>query len=162
MPVSRPRTPSFWQNHHFIFRALVVLKLLVSLLSRLIACSARISVDRHTHTHTDTQTKYSNPRCACAPRVKNSLPVCFQGGAVDLQSQRPKTQNIGQKYRLSDVLALLPLCKRTISQAFGSSRSTLPLPVHTKPTSHLNAAANGECFRMGNALDGRTCFRVIL
>jgi len=23
----------------------------------------------HTHTHTDTQAKYSNPRCACAPRV---------------------------------------------------------------------------------------------
>jgi len=26
---------------------------------------------RHTDTHTDTQTKYSNPRCACAPRVNN-------------------------------------------------------------------------------------------
>ena len=26
----------------------------------------------HTHTHTDTQTKYSNPRCACAPRVKKA------------------------------------------------------------------------------------------
>ena len=28
----------------------------------------------HTHTHTDTQTKYCNPRCACAPRVKD---CCF-------------------------------------------------------------------------------------
>ena len=30
------------------FRALVVLKLLVLLISRLVVCSARISVDRHT------------------------------------------------------------------------------------------------------------------
>ena len=30
-----------------------------------VACSAGIVVDRQT----DTQTKYSNPRCACAPRV---------------------------------------------------------------------------------------------
>ena len=35
--------------------------------------------NRHTHTHTDThtdtdtQTKYHNPRCACAPRVKNIM-----------------------------------------------------------------------------------------
>ena len=35
-------------NRHFIFRALVALMLLVSLISRLVACSARISVDRHT------------------------------------------------------------------------------------------------------------------
>jgi len=37
-----------------------------------------------THTHTDTQTKYSNPRCACAPRVNewvvNNL---LSGMAVD-------------------------------------------------------------------------------
>ena len=26
-------------------------------------------METDTHTHTDTQTKYSNPRCACAPRV---------------------------------------------------------------------------------------------
>ena len=25
----------------------------------------------HRHTHTDTQTQYSNPRCACAPRVND-------------------------------------------------------------------------------------------
>ena len=28
-----------------------------------------IKSDTHTHTHTDRPTKYSNPRCACAPRV---------------------------------------------------------------------------------------------
>ena len=48
-----------------IFYALVALKLLVSLISRLVACSARIVVDKQT----DTQTNYCNPRCACAPRV---------------------------------------------------------------------------------------------
>ena len=33
---------------HVIFRALVALKLLVSLISRLVACSARIVADRQT------------------------------------------------------------------------------------------------------------------
>ena len=47
------------------FQALVALKLLVSLIHCLVAC---ISAD----THTDRETKYSNPRCACAPRVKNT------------------------------------------------------------------------------------------
>ena len=47
----------------------VALKLLVSLISRLVACSARIVVYRQTEKQTDTQTKYCNPRCACAPRV---------------------------------------------------------------------------------------------
>ena len=47
--------------------ALVAMKLLVSLISRLVACSARIVVDRQT----DTQIKYYNPRCACAPRVNH-------------------------------------------------------------------------------------------
>ena len=61
--------------HYFL--ALVALKLLVSLISRLVACSARIVVDRQTdrqtHTHRlDTQNDYCNPRCACAPRVSNS------------------------------------------------------------------------------------------
>ena len=43
----------------------VALKLLVSLISRLVACSPRIVVDTHTHTQND----YCNPRCACASRV---------------------------------------------------------------------------------------------
>ena len=49
----------------FFFLALVALKLLVSLISRLVACSARIVADKQT----DTQNDYCNPRCACAPRV---------------------------------------------------------------------------------------------
>ena len=39
-----------------IFLALVALKLLVSLISRLVACSARIVVDRHTNTQTHRTT----------------------------------------------------------------------------------------------------------
>ena len=67
------RTQSFQQNRHILFHALVALKLLISLISRLVACSARIVVDRQTNKQTDkqtdTQTNYCNPRCACAPRV---------------------------------------------------------------------------------------------
>ena len=62
---------SFQQNRHIIFHALVALKLLVSLISRLVACSVRIVIDRQTNRQTDTQTNYCNPRCACAPRVNN-------------------------------------------------------------------------------------------
>ena len=42
---------------------------LVSLIGRFVAYTARIV----THTHTDRQTKYSNPRCACAPRVNDNM-----------------------------------------------------------------------------------------
>ena len=56
------RTLSFQQNTHIFFLALVAQKLLVSLISRLVACSAGRP--------TDTQTnKYCNPRFPCAPRV---------------------------------------------------------------------------------------------
>ena len=55
------RTQSFQQNRHTLFLAPVALKLLVSLISRPVACSLRIIVD--------TQNDYCNPRCACAPRV---------------------------------------------------------------------------------------------
>ena len=77
------RTQSFQENRHIIFHTLVALKLLVSLISRLVACSARIVVDRQTdiqYRHTDQLLVYYNiycihcnrinPRCACAPRVK--------------------------------------------------------------------------------------------
>ena len=67
------RTQSFQQNRHVIFPALVALNLLVSLISRLVACSARIVGDKQTNKQTnrqtDTQNDYCNPRCACAPRV---------------------------------------------------------------------------------------------
>ena len=46
-------TQSFQQNRQFIFRALVALKMLVSLISRLVACSPRIVVDKQTDTHTE-------------------------------------------------------------------------------------------------------------
>ena len=39
------RTQSFQRNRHIVFLALVALKLLVSLKSRLVACSARIVAD---------------------------------------------------------------------------------------------------------------------
>ena len=50
------RTQSFQQNRHIHFHALVALKLLVSLISRLVACSARIVVDRQTNKQTHRTT----------------------------------------------------------------------------------------------------------
>ena len=48
------RTQWFQQNRHIIFLALVALKLLVSLMSRLVAaCSARIIADKPTDRHTE-------------------------------------------------------------------------------------------------------------
>ena len=58
-----------------IFLALVALKLLVSLTSCLVACSARIVVDKQTNRQTDRQNDYCNPRCACAPRVNRGHSV---------------------------------------------------------------------------------------
>ena len=51
VPVTRSRTP---HNRLFNFRALVLLQLLVSLKSCVVACSARIETDRQTDTHTQT------------------------------------------------------------------------------------------------------------
>ena len=48
--------------------ALVALKLLVSLISRLVASLTNKQTDRQI----DTQNTYCNPRCACAPRVNYS------------------------------------------------------------------------------------------
>ena len=47
------QTQSFQQNRHILFLALVALELLVSLISRLVAFSARIVVDRQTDRHTE-------------------------------------------------------------------------------------------------------------
>ena len=63
------RTQSFQQNRQLNFRALVALKMLVSLISSLVACSPRIVVDKQTDRQTHTQNDNCNPRCACAPRV---------------------------------------------------------------------------------------------
>ena len=46
----------FSKNRHILFHALVALKLLVSLISRLVACSARIVVDKQTNKQTNRQT----------------------------------------------------------------------------------------------------------
>ena len=71
------------KSPHF-FHALVALKLLISLISRLVACSARIVVDKQTERQTDTQTNYCNPRCACAPRVNDSTEVQTLGAVAML------------------------------------------------------------------------------
>ena len=76
------RTQSFQRNRHNVFLALVALKLLVSLISRLVACSPRVIVD--THTHTDAQNDYCNPRCAARRgliigRVRESPPILTTG-----------------------------------------------------------------------------------
>ena len=68
------RTQSFQQNRQVIIHALVALKLLVLLRSSLIACSARIVVNKQTNRQTDTH-NFCNPRCVCAPRV-NQDPLC--------------------------------------------------------------------------------------
>ena len=47
---------SFQQNRHIVFLALVALKLLVSLISHLVAYSARIVVDRQTDKQTHRTT----------------------------------------------------------------------------------------------------------
>ena len=50
------QTQSFQQNHYINFLALVALKLLVLLISRIVACSARIVTDKHTDRQTDRTT----------------------------------------------------------------------------------------------------------
>ena len=45
------------ENGRFGFHARVVLKPLVLVIGRLVACSARISVDTHTHRQTDKTDK---------------------------------------------------------------------------------------------------------
>ena len=53
---------SFQQNRHIIFLALVALKLLVSLISRLVACSTRIVIDRLYRHRTTTVTLAAHAR----------------------------------------------------------------------------------------------------
>ena len=50
------KSPHFSCQNRHIFHALVALKLLVSLISRLVACSARIVVDSQTNRQTNRQT----------------------------------------------------------------------------------------------------------
>ena len=80
---------------------------------------------------------------------QESAPVCFQGGGVDLQSQCPKTRNIGQKYRLSD--SPTPLSCPIANAPYRGHCFTLSLPVYIK-----QIAANAECVCTGHALDNRS------
>ena len=60
-----------------MFRTFMVPVALVSLIDRLVACSARIAADKWTH----AQTKHCNPCCAYVPRVKcleNVWSVCIK------------------------------------------------------------------------------------
>ena len=59
-------TKRFKEKSLFIFHVRIALKSLILLFVRLIARGGRYG---WTHTHTYTQDNYSNPRCACAPRV---------------------------------------------------------------------------------------------
>ena len=59
----------FYENHHFLKEACVALNQLVSLFYLFVARGGRKRGNRRT----DGQTKYRNPRCACAPRVKNPI-----------------------------------------------------------------------------------------
>ena len=52
----------FQEKLHFKYQALVVLKSLVLLMGRLVACSVRIAADKQTDRQTDTHNNYCNPR----------------------------------------------------------------------------------------------------
>ena len=71
-----------------MFRTFMVPVALVSLIDRLVACSARIAADKWTH----AQTKHCNPCCAYVPRVKclEMFGVCVLSFALFfLKSQEP-------------------------------------------------------------------------
>ena len=72
------RTLSFQRNCHVIFLALVALKLLVSLISRLVARSARIVVDRQT----DKQTNRQTHRTTTVTLAAHTPRVNYQGGVT--------------------------------------------------------------------------------
>ena len=67
VPVCRSRTQLFQKIRPFIFQAGVVLKPLVSLTGRLVACSARISVDRQTDRQTERLTLAAHARRWSSP-----------------------------------------------------------------------------------------------
>ena len=69
------RTQSFQQNRHIIFPALVALNRLVSLMSRLVACSARIVADRQTNRQTDRQT-HRTTTVTLAAHSRRGLIMC--------------------------------------------------------------------------------------
>ena len=70
------RTQSFQENRPFIFQVRVLLKMLVSLMGLLVACSARIAAYRWTDRQTVCTVQYCNPCCTCTPR-DNSCEGCI-------------------------------------------------------------------------------------
>ena len=60
-----PERSGFSKNRHVIFLSLVALKLLVSLISHLGACTPRIVLLTHTHTQTDRTTTVTLAAHAC-------------------------------------------------------------------------------------------------
>ena len=73
------RMQSFQENSPFLFQARVVLKPLVSLIGRPVACSARISVD--------TQTTVTVAVHACRPRVK--YPIILVRMRASMRNSEP-------------------------------------------------------------------------
>ena len=95
------QTQSFQENRLIIFQ---VLKPLVSLIGRFVACSARICVD--THTQTDKVT----PRCACVPRVNYTIRMCQNKVSRQRQKQQHYTQDKhGTNCRYLDVDQSMPI-----------------------------------------------------
>ena len=86
MPVSRSGTA---RNRHIIFRALVALEPLLSLMCRFGACNARISGDTHTHTQTHTET-HRTTTVTLAAHARRGLPDVPSrvGGAVGYDTTR--------------------------------------------------------------------------
>ena len=83
------RMQSLQENRLLIIQALVDLNPLIGCL---VACSARIGVDRQTDRQTHRPSIYCNPHCACVQRVNNSVfSVCnafFQCGVGNVQNNK--------------------------------------------------------------------------
>ena len=81
------RTQSFQENRPF-FLARVVLKPLVLLIGRLVACSSRISVDRQAHRETDKPTTVTLAAHACRGVIIISRTTC---GAAEHHQENGQT-----------------------------------------------------------------------
>ena len=95
------RTESFQQNRLINFLALVALKLLVSLISRLVACSARIVVDKHTNKHTDRQTDRQTHRTTTvtlAAHARRGLTSCDKEEIQTVSTQETTSHTLQISY----------------------------------------------------------------
>ena len=97
----------------------MALKLLVSLISRLVACSPRFRLDTQTDGQTDKQNDYCNPRCACAPRVNYSYIPGINIVHTTISSELERI--LGLMIRDLDILSFtLCLCGRLCKYFRGS------------------------------------------